>query len=161
MNQKTLSVLLKVVIIGVALCAAFVYCFLVPEMGYSLANAGDGEFADLYTPWLVVICITALPVAVALVLAWLIAANIGRGRSFCAENAKYLAVISVLALADSVYFFTASMALMFITKVGHPSVLIFTLMVCFVGVAICVAAAALSHYARKAYELEKQNELTI
>ncbi len=161
MNQKTLSILLKTVIIGVALCAAFVYCFLVPELGWDMAYAGDGEFAHLFTPWLIIICITALPVAAALVLAWLIAANIGKGRSFCAQNAKYLTVISLLALADSAYFFTASMALMFITKVGHPGVLIFILMVCFVGVAVCVAAAALSHYARKAYELEQQSELTI
>ena len=161
MNQKTLSILLKAVIIGTALCAAFVYCVLVPDLGHSLAYSGDGEFAHLYVPWLIVISLTALPVAAAFVLAWLIARNIGRGNSFCRENAKYLAVISLLAGLDAAYFFIASIALMMATGVGHPGVLIMVLLVCFAGAAICVAAAALSHYARKAADLQQQSELTI
>jgi len=161
MSSKTFSALLKIVIIGVALCAAFVYIFLVPEFGQSLAEAGDGEFAYLYNPWLIVIELTALPIAAALVLAWFIAVNIGRDRGFCIQNAKLLAVISILAIVDVAYFFAACIALMFIYKVGHPSVLIFMLLACFVGVAIAVAAAALSHYARKGAELQEQSDLTI
>lgn len=158
MSQKTFSALLKIVIIGVALCAVFVYAVLVPSFGADLATA---EFAYLYTPWLVVIELTALPIAAALVLAWIIAVNIGRDKSFCIQNARLLAVIAVLAIADAAYFFTAVVVLTLVYKVTHPSVVIFTLIVCFVGVAIAVAAAALSHYAKKAAELQEQSDLTI
>ena len=161
MSQKTFSTLLKAVIIGVALCAVFVYAVVVPELGLPLAEAGDGEFAYLYVPWLVVIELTALPIAAALVLAWLIAVNVGHDKSFCMQNARLLAVIAVLALADVAYFFTAVTVLTFVYKATHPGVLIFTLMVCFAGVAIAVAAAALSHYAKKGAELQEQSDLTI
>ena len=161
MSSKTFSTLLKIVIIGAALCCVFVYAVLVPEFGESLATAGDGEFAYLYPSWLVVIELTALPIAAALVLSWIIAVNIGHDKSFCMQNAKLLAVIAILAIADAAYFFVASMALMFITKVGHPGVVIFVFLACFVGVAIAIAAAALSHYARKGAELQEQSDLTI
>lgn len=161
MSSKTFSTLLKIVIIGVALCAVFVYAVIVPDLGLPLAEAGEGEFAYLYTPWLVVIEITALPILAALVLAWIIAVNIGRDKSFCMQNARLLAVIAVLALADVVYFFIAVTVLTLVYKVTHPSVVIFTLIVCFAGVAIAVAAAALSHYARKAAALQEQSDLTI
>lgn len=161
MSQKTFSTLLKIVIVGAALCIAFVYAWVIPELGVPLAEAGDGEFAHLYTPWLVAIELTALPIAAALVLAWLIAVNIGHDKSFCVQNARLLAAISVLAIADAAYFFVAVTALTLIYKVMHPGVAIFTLMVCFAGVAIGVAAAALSHYARKGAELQEQSDLTI
>ncbi|MBO4849158.1 MAG: DUF2975 domain-containing protein [Clostridia bacterium] len=162
MDQRKLSLLLKIVIIGVALCAAAVYLWIVPEVcGRPLAEAGDGEFAHLFIPWLIIISVTALPVAAALVLAWLIAANIGRGRSFCPQNAKYLSVIALLAGIDAAYFFAASVILMIVTRVWHPGAVLLVLFACFAGAAICVAAAALSHYAYKAAALQEQSDLTI
>lgn len=161
MSQKTFSTLLKIIIIGAALCIAFMYAWVIPELGVPLAEAGDGEFEYLYTPWLVAIELTALPIAAALVLAWLIAVNIGHDKSFCRQNAKLLAIIAILAIADAAYFFTAVVVLGLVYKVWHPGVIIFTLMVCFAGVGVAVAAAALSHYARKGAELQEQSDLTI
>lgn len=158
MSSKTFSTLLKIVIIGVALCGVFVYAVLVPEFGGDMAVE---EFAHLYTPWLVIIELTALPIIAALVLSWIIAVNIGHERSFCLQNARLLAVISVLALADAMFFFIASMVVMLVTKVWHPGVVIFVLLACFAGVAIAIAAAALSHYAKKGAELQEQSDLTI
>ena len=80
---------------------------------------------------------------------------------FCRQNAKLLAIIAILAIADAAYFFTAVVALGLVYKVWHPGVVIFTLMVCFAGVGVAVAAAALSHYARKGAELQEQSDLTI
>ncbi len=158
MSSKTFSTLLKIVIIGVALCGVFVYAVLVPEFGGDMAVE---EFAHLYTPWLVIIELTALPIIAALVLSWIIAVNIGHERSFCLQNARLLAVIAVLALADAMFFFVASMVVMLVTKVWHPGVVIFVLLACFAGVAIAIAAAALSHYAKKGAELQEQSDLTI
>ncbi len=160
MKQKTLALLLKIVIVGVAVCAAVVYAAIIPETGKSLAELGGGEFAPMLTPWLVFVSLTALPVAAALVLAFVIAVNIGRGRSFCMRNAKLLAVISVLAAVDSAYFLIGILVLFFL-GMNHPGIFILSLMVCFAGLAVTVAAAALSHYARKAAVLQEQNDLTI
>ncbi|MBO4562163.1 MAG: DUF2975 domain-containing protein [Clostridia bacterium] len=161
MKQKTLALLLKAVIIGVAICAAAVYILIIPDLGRDLAFSGEGEYAYLFTPWLIVISVTALPIFAALVLAWLITANIEKGEPFCRNNAKYLAVISILAGIDAAYFFIASAVLMAVTKVYHPGAVILVLFVCFAGAAICVAAAALSHHAYKAAALQEQSDLTI
>ena len=160
MKQKTLALLLKLVIIGVAVCAAAVYAFIVPEMGRSLAEMDGGEFAHLYTPWIILISLTAVPVAAALVCAFIIAVNIGRDKSFCLQNAKLLAVISVLAAVDTAFFFTANLVMLFLNA-SHPGIVIVSLFICFAGVAVTVAAAALSHYARKAAELQSDSDLTI
>lgn len=160
MSQKTLSLLLKTIIIGVALCLAVVYIWVVPEIGGPLAETGDGEFRSLYVPWLIIIELTALPIIAALVLAWLIARNIGLDRSFSRQNAKLLGVIAILAAADSAYFFIAN-AVMMLLNMSHPGVVIFSLIACFAGVAVCVAAAGLSHLVLKAAKLQEQSDLTI
>ena len=160
MSQKKLSLLLKIMIIGVALCLAVVYIWIVPEIGAPMAEAGDGEFQSLYVPWLVIIELTALPIIAALVLAWIIAENIGRDRSFCLQNAKLLAVIAVLAAADAAYFFIANVVMMLL-NMNHPGLLLGSLIACFAGAAICVAAAGLSHLVRKASKLQDDSDLTI
>lgn len=160
MKQKTLAIVLMAIIIGVAICAAVVYIILVPEFGMSLAKAGSGEFRYMYAPWYWFIMGTALPVAAALVLSFLIAVNIARDRSFCMENAKLLAVISILALVDGAYFFIGNVIFIFLSM-NHPGVFVLSMLVCFACVAVSVAAAALSHYARKAAELKEQADLTI
>lgn len=160
MSQKTLSVLLKVMIIGVALCLAAVYVWVVPEIGGPLAESGEGEFRSYYVPWLVIIELTALPIIAALVLAWIIAENIGRDRSFCMQNAKLLGVISLLAAADAAYFFIANVV-MLLLNMNHPGLMLFSVLACFAGVVICVAAAGLSHFTRKAAKLQTDSDLTI
>lgn len=160
MNQKTLSILLKAVIIGVALCLIAVYAWIIPDMGAPLAEAGDGEFAHLYVPWLIIVELTALPVIAALVLAWIIANNVGHDRSFCRQNARLLAVIAVLAAADGAYFFIANVVMMLLNY-SHPGMLVFSMLACFAAVACCVAAAALSHLVYKAAKLQNDSDLTI
>lgn len=152
--------MLMAVIICAAICAAVVYIFVIPDFGGSLAEAGDGEFRHLYSPWLWFVSITALPLAAALVLAFMIAVNIMRDRSFCAQNARLLAVIGVLAAVDTLYFFVGNVVLMLL-NMNHPGLFLLCMLACFIGAAAAVAAAALSHYARKAAELKEQADLTI
>ena len=160
MSQKTLSILLKAVIIGVALCLVAVYAWIIPDLGTDLALAGDGEFSFLYVPWLIIVELTALPIIAALVIAWIIAGNIGRDKSFCKQNAKLLAVISLLAAADGAYFFIANIV-MLLLNYSHPGMLIFSILACFAAIGICIAAAALSHLVYKAAKLQEQSDLTI
>lgn len=157
MKQKTLSFALKALIIGVAICCAVVYAAILPALGHDLAV---DEFASWYLPWYLFLLGTALPVAAALVLSWIIASNIGRDRSFCMQNAKLLAVMSILAAADTAYFFIGNVVFMLL-NMTHGGVILLSLFICMVGVGAAVVLAALSHYARKAAELKEQTDLTI
>jgi hypothetical protein len=160
MEQKKFSVLLKVIITGAVICCVLVYALIVPEVGKSLVEAGGEEFAPYYLPWYLFVLGTALPIAAAAVLAWLIAVNIGRNRSFSRENAKYLSVIAILAAADAAYFFIGNLVLLFL-GMNHPGLLLASLLPVFAGAAIAVVAAALSHYALKGAKLQEENDLTI
>lgn len=159
MSQASLSKWIKLVLIGLALCGAVVYAFVIPEAGrYMVAEAP--EFSGWYWPWLLFLWATAIPCYIALVLGWKIAANIGADRSFSLDNARLLKQIAVLAAADSALVFVFNLAYLF-ASMNHPGVALLMLLVVFVGVAISVAAAALSHLVRRAAELQEQSDLTI
>lgn len=159
MSQKTLSTMLKAIIIGVAACCVLVYTWIVPEIGCGVAG-GAPEFAHLYTPWLIIIFVTAIPVAGILVLAWIISSNIGHDKSFSQENAKLLKWVSLLAGIDALYFFIANIV-MCLLRASHPGLVILALLSCFVAVCVSVAAAVLSHLVYKAAKLQTQSDLTI
>ena len=125
-----------------------------------MAVAEDGVFDHLYWPWLVLIWVTVLPIYAALAFGWIIAVNIGKDRSFSVENARLLKWISGLAAGDAAFFFIGNILYLFLDW-SHPGVTLMSLIVVFVGVAISVAAAALSHLVMKAALLQEQQELTI
>ena len=160
MRQKSLSNWLKFIIIGVGLCGLVIYLMVVPMLGKTVAVAEDGVFERLYWPWLVLIWVTALPCYAALAFGWIIAVNIGRDRSFCVENARLLKWISGLAAGDAAFFFLGNVIYLLLGW-SHPGVTLLCLVVVFVGVAISVAAAALSHLVMKAVLLQEQSDLTV
>lgn len=159
MEQKTFSNLLKLVIIGVFIFGSFICFYVVPALGQSLLNMYP-EFAYAYWPWLIFLWIAAIPCYTALVFAWLISGNIGKDKSFSMENAGYLKWIAWLAAGDSAYFFLGNIVLMFL-NMNHPGILLVSMVVVFVGMAITVATACLSHMTRKAAALQEQSDLTI
>ena len=159
MEQKALSKWLKIIIIGVGICGLVGYFLVIPSFGQSLARQYP-EFSGRYLPWLIFIWLTAIPCYIALFFGWKIAANIGRDRSFSVENANLLKWISWLAAGDSIYFFAGNVALLLL-GMRHPGVVLASLLVVFAGVAITVAAAALSHLVRKAAALQEESDLTI
>ncbi len=157
MRQKSLSNWLKFIIIGVGLCGLVIYLLVVPMLGQTVAVAEDGVFERLYWPWLVLIWVTALPCYAALAFGWIIAVNIGKDRSFCVENARLLKWTSCLAAGDAAFFFLGNIIYLLLGW-SHPGITLLCLVVVFVGVAISVAAAALSHLVMKAVVLQEQNE---
>ena len=50
---------------------------------------------------------------------------------------------------------------MLFTNMSHSGVALFSLLIVFAGVAVAVAAAALSHLVQKAAVLQEQSDLTI
>ena len=159
MEQKILSRWLKAVLIGVGLCGLVVYGAVLPLYGQSILSMNP-EMANCYWPWLIFLWATGVPCYIALVIGWKIAANIGRDRSFSKDNARQLKRIALLAAGDTVFFFAGNVVLLFM-NMSHPGVVLGSLLVVFAGVAVTVAAAALSHLVLKAALLQEQSDLTI
>lgn len=159
MEQKALSRWLKFVIIGVGICGLFVYFGILPSCGNSMV-AEYPEFANRFWPWLIFLWMTAIPCYAALVFGWKIAENIGLDKSFSKENAKLLEWIARMAAGDSTFFFVGNIVLLF-CNMSHPGVVLLSMVIVFAGVAITVAAAALSHLVLKAAALQEESELTI
>ena len=159
MEQKTLSRWLKVILVGVGLCGLVVYGAVLPLYGQSILSMNP-EMANRYWPWLIFLWATGVPCYIALIIGWKIAANIGLDRSFSEDNARHLKRISLLAAGDTVFFFVGNLVLLF-ANMSHPGVVLASLLVVFVGVAVTVAAAALSHLVLKAALLQEQSDLTI
>ena len=159
MNQIKLARWLKCILAVAGLCALILYAGVIPAEGLRL-QAAYPEFSNRFFPWLIFLWISGIPCFTVLVLGWKIASSIGRDRSFSQQNARLLQWISLLAAGDAVFFFAGNI-LLFLLDMSHPGVAIASLAVVFVGVAVAVGAAALSHLVGKAALLQEQSDLTI
>lgn len=159
MEQKNLSKWLKCIIVGVGICGLIVYAVVFPICGDSIITQYP-EFSNRFWPWMIFLWISGIPCFSVLVFAWKIAANIGRDKSFSNDNAKFFKSISYLSAFDSCFFFIGNI-IMLIADMSHPSVVLASLLVVFIGVSVTVVSAVLSHLANKAAVLQEQSDLTI
>ena len=159
MKQRELSVWLRVVVVLIGVAVVFLGAVFLPMLGREAAEM-NAELAWLFWPCLLYLEATILPVLAALVLAWLIFAEIGRDNSFCMANARRLRAISILALVDTLLYILLPIALGLL-GILHPGVLIGCVCIVFMGVGFTVGAAALSHLAQKAAALKDENDLVI
>lgn len=159
MEQNSLSKWLRLVLVGLGICLLMVYLFIIPSYGRSLVYQYP-EFSNRYWPWLIFLWVTGLPCYTALYFGWKISTSIGMDRSFSLSNAKLLKWISWLAAGDSVFFFIGNVILL-LFNMSHPGVALLSLLVVFAGIAVAVAAAALSYLVQKAAVLQDQSDWTI
>ncbi len=159
MDLKVLVRWLRAVIIGVAVCGLVAYGVVCPVCGLKIIE-DHPDVSGWFTPWLVFILITAVPCYIVLVYCWKIVSNIAKGRAFSYENAKYFSVMSYLALGDIAFFFAGNVLLL-LANMNHPSVVVASLIIVFIGIAVAVVFATLSHLVRKAAELQQENDLTV
>ncbi len=152
MDSKKLCLWLKSVIIGLGIAGVLFFGFVIPVLKMRLLSEFDG-----YRYWVIFALISAIPCYLVLIDGWKVVCRIGEDNSFCSENAKALARISAYALADSIYVFIGSVVLLAIGK-SHIVLFFLTVLLVVVGVAITVAAAALSHLVRKAALLKEEND---
>ena len=160
MTQKNFSGLLKAAIVLAFLCCLAVYALYVPTIAEESRDMA-ADFSTLYLPGLIFVELTALPIAVAFVLAWLVARDIGRNNSFSRANAKRLKIISVLALADVAYFWLGILVFWFGFGAASGPELVLAILAGFAGIIIAVCAGALSHLTLKAAALREENDLTV
>jgi len=159
MEQKTLSKWLKCILVGVGVCGLIVFAAVIPMYGTAMRTIYP-EFSNRFLPWLIFLWISGLPCFAALAMAWKIAVNIGADRSFSENNAMILRRISVLAAGDAGFFFVGNILLLLL-NMSHPSVVIASAGIAFVGVAVAVVSAVMSHLVKKAADLQEQSDLTI
>ncbi len=159
MKQKFFAKWLKGIILGVAVCGLIVYFHVLPILG-QLIVAYDPAASYCFWPWLWFLWLSGIPCYLVLFFGWKVITNVGQDKSFSVENARLLKWISLLAGIDAAFFFLGNLILLFL-NMNHPGVAIASLFVEFVGIAVAVAAAALSHLVDKAAVLQEQSDLTI
>ena len=158
MDQKKLSGWLRLIIAGCAVCGVALFALLLPKWLLSMAQAHPG-----YHPWAWAGCMwaAAVPCYGVLICVARIAREIGADHSFSVGNARMLKIVAMLALGDAGFIFLATVLLCLIEK-GTPAILpVIGAFVVFVGVAVSVAAACLSHLVLKAAKLQEDSDLTI
>jgi hypothetical protein len=160
MTQKNLSKWLKAVIIGTGIFGLIVFGWLIPAYGINLKTIYP-EVSHYYWPWQIFLWLCSVPCFASLFFGWKIANNIGNDNSFSFDNAKQLKIISILAAGDSAFFFIGNWSLV-LMDMSHPGVaIILAPLVIFVGIAISIVCAALSHLVYKSAVLKNENDLTI
>ena len=159
MNPRRISIWLKIILAFVYICGAFVYLWVIPELGTAIKTMNP-EFSYCYAPWLGFISITALPCVAGLSDVWRISTNIGDDRPFTKENARLLKRIAFLAAGDAAYFFAGNILFLFL-NMHHPGLFIMAVAVVLVGIAIAMASGALSYLVGRAALLQEQSDLTI
>ena len=82
--------------------AAFFYIVAFPQRILELGEQLDAGVSWLVTPGIIAVSISAIPIAVALILFWQICTEIGRDNSFCHKNASRLTGIGFCALVDTI-----------------------------------------------------------
>lgn len=146
MDQKKLAIWLKAISVGCALCGLVLFGFVLPRF---LAYVAD-EVPDLpYGAWQVFMWVLALPCYAVLVCIWLMSNEIARDNSFSMENAKLLKYIAILAGVDSALLLIGNVVFL-ITRHSIPTFALVSAFVCFIGMALSVGAACLSHLVHKA-----------
>ena len=148
---------LKGVVAFLAVMAAVYYAAIFPSRIREI-GLEEPELAWLVTPGIIAISLSAVPIAIALVLFWKICTEIGRDNSFCHRNASRLSGIGFCALIDTGYCAVGTVTLEIL--VGSP-IWLLGLGVCTVGLAIALAAFLLSHLVLKAADMKAENDLTI
>ena len=157
MDQKKLAAWLKGICVGCALCGLALFGIILPRFLAYVA----GEVPDLpHRAWLIFMWALALPCYAVLVCIWKMANEIGSDNSFSLENAKLLKYIALLAGVDSALLLIGNLIFL-ITKHSVPTLALASAFVCFVGLAISVGAACLSHLVHKAAVMQEDADLTI
>lgn len=159
MEQKTLSKWISVVLIGAALIGFVIFFVLIPVYGKTLLNAYP-EFSNCYWPWLIFLWLFSIPCYAAIITGLKISNRIGMDLSFSMENAEALKMISYLAAGDTLFFALGNIA-MLLLDMSHPGIMVGALLISFVGFAVSIAAAALSHLVKKAAIMKEENDFTI
>ena len=159
MKQSEIARWLKAITWTIGIMGAAVFFFVVPLLAAEMKR-GYPEAAFLYCPGLFYNCIIAVGCYAILYQFWNVCREIGKDNSFSKENADAFKRISMLAVVLA-GLWAAALAALFLLRYVQPAITLFLIFAVFMSFIVAICAAALSHLVLKAYELKKENELTI
>ena len=165
MQQKTLVSWLKAIIILFSILLAALLFAILPTAGLrAAANMPEATF--LFWPCLIFVWIFGTPIFLMLMEAWKVCGRISSGQPFCADNARSFVTLCQYALIACGILVVGNVALLLVSIVTGLAVYpigvpIFSVLLIFVGLAVAVAAATLSHLIYKASDINEENLLTI
>lgn len=146
MDQKKLAIWLKCIVIGCGLCGLALFGFILPRF---LAYVAE-EVPDLpHRAWQIFMWVLAVPCYAVLVCIWKMADEIRNDNSFSLENARLLRAIAILAGGDAALLLVGNVFFL-VTRHSIPTLALVSAFMCFIGLALSVGAACLSHLVRKA-----------
>ena len=159
MSNQKISVLLKIIIIIMALLGLGAYGVVVP---WSLSTFVEQypEFGYYYTPWLIFILITAIPLYAILAFGWSVSAEMKKDMLFTKKNAKSLRLVAVLLGGDAVFFFVGNIVF-WLFNLNFPGVVIAAFFFSLFVVLISAAVAILASMIDKACVIREENESII
>lgn len=143
MKRKTLALYLKLALAVVFVIGVLLFSVVIPDIGKQLVEMKP-KFEYLYTPSLIFMWVSAIPVFISMIKVWMIFTDIGKGRSYTFANAKRLQDISRLILADIVLWAAMLLVSIFV-ELLHPALFLLFMTLFFIGIIAGVVASALSH----------------
>ena len=159
MSRKTVSILLKALVVCTALGLAFAIAVLLPTYLRHVVEVCP-ELRACFFWGIVYSCALAVPVCWALVLAWQVFTTIGNDTTFCPENAKRLKTAALLATVDTAAVL-ASMVFLFFANALPPFLMLTFGGTAFAGFALAVVCFALGELVAQATRIKQENDLTV
>lgn len=161
MNTKTMTTLLRAVLLAAAVLCGIFFLWFLPSYGQEVQQA-DPEFTWAYWPCLIWAWLFALPIFGAMLPGWRIFGSISAPEgAFTRRNARDMRSISHLAFADALVF-PAGMLIIGIMGAGSaPLTIVITPMVVFCCAAVGVVCYVLSRLIGDAAALREENDMTI
>lgn len=146
MNQRKLALWLRAICLGCALCGLALFGFFLPRFLDYVAS----EVPDLpHRAWLIFLWVLAVPCYAVLWCIWRMADEIGQGNSYSMKNARLLRDIALLSGLDAALLLVGNVVFMLI-GFSIPTLALVSAFVCFIGLALSVGAACLSHLVHSA-----------
>mgnify|MGYP003183778350 CR=1 FL=1 len=157
MNTKTMTTLLRVVLLAAAVLCGIFFLWFLPSYGQEVQQA-DPEFTWAYWPCLIWAWLFALPIFGAMLPCWRIFGSISAPEgAFTRRNARDMRSISRLAFADALIFPAGMFVLAFMGAGSAPLTIIITPMVIFCCAAVGIVCYVLSRLIGDAAALREEN----
>ncbi|MDR0916287.1 MAG: DUF2975 domain-containing protein [Oscillospiraceae bacterium] len=160
MSHKSIAARIRAAVVGVALVLIALFALIIVSSNDGLLFFPD-EHARVAV-WRIFSFGGFVPCVIALVLGWLIAAQVTRDRSFSRRTATLLRDISTCAFAEAGYIFLGNVLIaIFRMEFHHGGLILACAMLILIALAVAMAFAALARFVQKAAELQEESDLTV
>ena len=160
MDEKRLTLLMRLVIILIGLCGVMICLFWLPMssgkgwVAFSWAELKKVEFLAQYAfQWLI-----SLPCFWLLIMAWKMTLDMQKGRLFIEQNVLLVKKATVILLVNIILYLAGNITF---SALGWNAWLVLQLFAALVGLIITILLFIFSQYLMQAAVLQEESDLTI